>query len=237
MPSKPIMDKRTPRRLQPYTLAIYAILALVGLFVLSGCDIFPSTTPNTIEPSATSRFGPVIQPDHTQTTLQNSSVPPTQPSTQPPTSVPTAGPTSRFGPIVGTNAVQPASNTPLPGQPTATLPPTATQTPIPPTLPPPPTTNGTPGATFGAIVGPNYTPGPTFTPVVPTPVTPANVTLPPPVTPGPSSTPGPVLRSDLMGVQINEYLTNPQWMNALGSAHSLGVGWIKVQVQWKAMET
>src|SRR6266852_1536543 len=101
------------------------ILALLALVVLSACDVFAPPTQSAIQPSATSPFGPIIQPDHTPTIPQNSLVPPTQPPTARATLSPTktltprptaTGPTPKFGPIVGPNAVQPASNTPAPGQ-------------------------------------------------------------------------------------------------------------------------
>src|SRR5262249_28258242 len=64
----------------------------------------------------------------------------------------------------------------------------------------------------------------------------ANVTLAPLVTPGPSPTPGPVLRSALMGIQIHGYLKDDEWMRMLAYTKDLGMGWIKVQVQWKELE-
>ena len=48
--------------------------------------------------------------------------------------------------------------------------------------------------------------------------------------------PGPSLRSSLMGIQIHGYLTDEQWNRMLAFSKDLGMGWIKVQVQWKELE-
>ncbi len=145
------------------------------------------------------------------------------PTTAPTTANATSsGPTATFGSLIGPNTT-----------------PYVSPTPIPPTVGPSPTPGPTatgPTPTFGAIIGPNYTPPPTFTPgLVPT-LPPAAVTLPPIVTPGPSPTPGPVLRSDLMGIQIHGYLKENEWARMLAYSKDLGMGWIKVQLQWKQLE-
>jgi hypothetical protein len=130
-------------------------------------------------------------------------------------------------------------------------------TPVPPTpIPLSMPTNGavpasdvTPMATYGPVVGPNYTPA-TPVPVTPAtviPITPAVTVLPgtatavtpttPTVTPtpGPSSTPLPTLARDFVGIQIHGYLNDAEWQKMLDRAKVLGVSWIKVQVLWKQM--
>ncbi len=157
---------------------------------------------------AASTFGPVV--------IGSPGIP-ASPTPLPPTAIPlNNGPTVSYGPVVNPN------DTPFP-----------TFTPVPPTLNP----VAGPTATFGSVIGPNYVSPATFTPAPPpTLPPPENVTLAPPVTAGPSPTPGPILRSDLMGVQIHPHLTNEQWDQMLDSARGLGVGWIKVQLSWKELE-
>jgi polysaccharide biosynthesis protein PslG len=121
--------------------------------------------------------------------------------------VTTTGPTATFGAVVGPNVTAIAS----------------------------PTLSG-PTAAFGPVVGPNYTPPPTFTTGPPPTLPPAAVTLPPLTTPGPSPTPGPILRSALMGIQIHGYLKDDEWLRMLAYSKDLGMGWVKVQVQWKELE-
>ncbi len=96
------------------------------------------------------------------------------------------------------------------------------------------TQNLTPSATFGSIVGPSYTP-PTRTSPTPLPPTIAPTVTSTP-TPAVSPTPLPVLQSKLMGIQIQGYLSNNDWQNALNQAKQLGVGWIKEQIQWSLVE-
>ncbi|HLY28596.1 MAG TPA: hypothetical protein VKQ72_19775, partial [Aggregatilineales bacterium] len=167
-------------------------------------------------------FGPVVAPDLTPLPTFTQRPPKT------PTSIPVTpgGPTSQYGPVVSHN--YPATSTPLPAPGTS---PTVAAT----TAPVSASSSG-PTPNYGAVVGPNYTPPPTQTPVPPAAVTPANVTLPPPVTPGPSPTPGPILRADLMGIQIHPFLTNNQWNTMLALSHQLGVGWIKIQVLWSDLQ-
>jgi hypothetical protein len=203
------------------------------------------------------------QPDPTVTASATPSQPPTFTPTRPPTTptITPTGPTPTFGPIVGDNVTpfEPPTLTPgptstgptptfgavagpnvTPGVPPTLTPgptsaaPTAALTSAAPTVSGPPSTGPTP--TFGAVIGPNYTPPPTFTPGPPPTLPPVNVTLPPLVTPGPSPTPGPILRKVLMGVQIHGYLKDDEWMRMLAYSKDLGVGWIKVQVQWKELE-
>src|SRR5258707_10473577 len=210
------------------------------LFSASACNILaqpPSaSTPTTItiQPTNTalpesptgnatgSNFGPITGPNFTPppTFTQSPAVTPTQ---VPPTAAPGNGPTSDFGSILQANS---------------TVPPAPTQAVAVPSTPIPPTQSSAPGPTsnFGAIVGPNDTPPPTFTIGPPPTVNPTNVTLPPAVTSGPSPTPGPGLRSDLMGVQIHAFLTNPQWNQMLAFVQQLGISWIKAQVDWSSME-
>jgi polysaccharide biosynthesis protein PslG len=144
------------------------------------------------------------------------------PNITPYTSPPATGPKPTFGAVVGPNVT--------PYVPPATIMPTST------VLTNAVPTSGSPAPTFGAVVGPNYTPPPTFTPGPPPTVPPANVTLPALATVGPSPTPGPVLRSALMGIQIHGYLKDNEWMEMLARSKDLGMGWIKVQVQWKELE-
>lgn len=150
-----------------------------------------------------------------------------------------------FGPLVGSNVTAPPA-----ALPSATLPPasatpppvtavpaSATATPEPPTaiptLPGLATPSG-PTATFGSVIGPNYTPPPSLTPW-PSTELPAG-TLPPVVTPGPSLTPGPTLRADLMGIQMHGFLTDAEFSAMLDQAELLGVKWIKVQIDWALHE-
>jgi hypothetical protein len=44
------------------------------------------------------------------------------------------------------------------------------------------------------------------------------------------------LKAALMGVQIHGFLTDSDWDGMLADAKTLGVGWIKVQFQWKELE-
>jgi hypothetical protein len=134
--------------------------------------------------------------------------------------IPAAGGLSpTFGAVIGPEQT---------AQPTATLSPTP-----PPTLQPLATDVG-PTPAFGAVVGPNYTPPPTITPW-PSPTL-ARGVLPPPVTPGPSLTPGPILRADLMGIQVYAFLTDAQFSTMLDYAKELGVDWIKLQIDWALYE-
>jgi hypothetical protein len=182
----------------------------------------------TLTPKPSSTASPTSRPKPTSTTSltptprPTSTVTPTPlpspTSTKPPTVTPgpsATGPTVTFGAVIGPNV------TPY----------------VPPTLTPGPTATG-PTVTFGAVIGPNTTPyvPATLTPGPPPTLPPVNVTLPPLVTPGPSPTPGPILRSDLMGIQIHGYLTDEEWMHMLAYSKDLGMGWIKVQVQWKELE-
>lgn len=115
----------------------------------------------------------------------------------------------------------------------------------------------TPMATYGPVVGPNYTPatpGPAATalPAVTlatsgTPATPGAIpsatsgtpatSITPTVTPtaGPSPTPLPILVRDYLGIQIHGYLNDADWQKMLDRAKALGVSWIKVQVLWSQM--
>src|SRR5437660_10790893 len=106
------------------------VLSIFALVALSACDVFAPPTQSAAQPTATSPFGPIIQPDYTPATSSSSPLPPTQPiqsltarATLPPTAIPTSGPTAtgptpKFGPIVGPNAVQPATATPATAAPT-----------------------------------------------------------------------------------------------------------------------
>jgi polysaccharide biosynthesis protein PslG len=138
---------------------------------------------------------------------------------------------------------QPAINTPV-FQPTfgPLVVNASTQTPTqtPPSTNTPNTAGGplvaTPNMTrpaFGPALAPNFTPPSDATPVPPTV---SAAVLPPPVTPGPSPTAGPQLRRDLMGVQIHAYLTDAQFSAMLDRATELGVGWVKIQVNWELYE-
>jgi hypothetical protein len=132
-----------------------------------------------------------------------------------------------FGPLVGG-----ATASPTTGSATVTPAMLATITPI-------PTAAGLatpigPTATFGSVIGPNYTPPPSLTPWPLTELPPG--TLPPIVTPGPSLTPGPMLRADLMGIQIHGFVTDAEFSQMLDHAAALGVTWIKVQIDWALHE-
>jgi len=210
VPPTAVPSTATGTPLPPTTTPIPPTSTSTATPVTPSVTYTPSITPNGPTPT----FGSLVGPNATATT---------PPTAAPTTPAPTAsGPTPTFGSLVGPNT-------------TPYVPPT----PIPPTVGPSPTPGPTstgPTATFGAVIGPNYTPPPTFTPgVVPT-LPPAAVTLPPAVTPGPSPTPGPVLRSDLMGIQIHGYLKENEWDKMLAYSKDLGMGWIKVQIQWKQLE-
>src|SRR5260221_47070 len=218
------------------TIRLFTLFSI--LILLSACQLGaplppqPGSTPTqvatSVKPSAqptygpTDSFGAVIGPNYTP--------PPTL--TQAPTRLTVSvaapsGPTSEFGPVLGQNtAVHPPST------------PTPASVAVVPSLPVVASPAG-PTLSFGPVIGPNYTPPPTLTqnaPPTPIPGNPSNVTLPPVATPGPSPTPGPLLRADLMGVQVHAFLTNEQWDRTLGLTKALGVGWIKIQVQWKQLE-
>ena len=45
-----------------------------------------------------------------------------------------------------------------------------------------------------------------------------------------------VLRSSLMGIQIHGHLKDDEWAKMLAYSKDLGMGWIKVQIQWKELE-
>jgi polysaccharide biosynthesis protein PslG len=179
----------------------------------------------------TASFGAVVGPDYTPPPTDTQVPAPLVISVAPPN-----GPTLAFGPVVGQGAVvlptftfTPPPSAPVGATPTVALVPTL------PILPSP----GGPTLPFGPVVGPNYTPPPAFTQNAPptlVPGNPSNATLPPAVTAGPSPTAGPVLRADLMGVQVYGFLTNDQWDRTLGMTKDLGVGWIKIQVLWKQLE-
>jgi hypothetical protein len=66
--------------------------------------------------------------------------------------------------------------------------------------------------------------------------TPTSTPEPPTVTPGPSPTPLPSLRSSVMGIQIHGFLTDEQFSQMLIRAAELGVGWVKVQINWAQFE-
>ncbi len=140
-----------------------------------------------------------------------------------------ASPTTDVPPTRQVAQIQ-ASGTPIP--PSPTIAPTTISLTLTPTNTP---SNATPAMTYGAIIGPGYQ---SPTPIVPTPTIPGTIFVPTPIptTPGPSPTPLPVLQSKLMGIQIHGYLTDEQWSGMLAHAKTLGVGWVKVQIQWKEFQ-
>jgi len=103
--------------------------------------------------------------------------------------------------------------------------------------------------TYGAVIGGpgntntvqvTETPADTTTPV-PSPAT-ATATLPatqqaPTQTPTITGTPLPTLVRDVMGIQAYANLTRTDWRHMLDLAQSMNVGWIKVQLSWKELET
>jgi polysaccharide biosynthesis protein PslG len=207
-----------------HTLAFAVILSLT-----TACS---QATPIVILVTPTQESSPTLQVAQRVTVTATTAVSPVIPSTPTFTSLPMLptpmGPTLTFGPVTG-------STPSLGSTPTG---PTATFGAMvgPNTTPHVPTTPTGPTAVFGPVVGPNYTPPPTFTSGPPPTLPPANVTLPPLVTPGPSPTPSPILHSSLMGIQIHGYLKDDEWMRMLAYSKDLGMGWIKVQVQWKELE-
>jgi hypothetical protein len=184
-------------------------------------------------------FGPVVEPNVTPLVQPTYQVTVTIATRVPPTP---GGPTNTpggFGPVAGPNVtpvVQPTALPTTPGQPPQTSP--TSPLPAVPTIAPTSSTAGGPTSTqaFGPAIPPNYTPPPSFTPGPPPTLPPVNVTLPPLVTPGPSPTPGPILRSSLMGIQIHGHLKDDEWAKMLAYSKDLGMGWIKVQIQWKELE-
>lgn len=120
---------------------------------------------------------------------------------------------------------------------------------------------GRPPVTLGAIVGDNYTLEPTDTPRYT--AGPPTETVPPrpstftpgpswtPVTPQPTSSPTPdpnagpptaiptqvpALDSSRMGIQLLGNAGRAEWDASLTRAKELGVGWIKVQVNWAFLQ-
>lgn len=169
------------------------------------------TPTRTATPAGTQQpaFGPVVGPTLPITSDQTArTITPLPIATQP-------GIVPTYGAIIG------AGDTPIPSA-----------TPASPTQPSLviPATSSAPTATFGAIIDPNYTPPPTQT------TAPPAVTLPAVATEGPSPTPAPILRSDLMGIQMHSNLSDTDWDTMLDRAKALGVGWLKVQVAWSEAE-
>lgn len=142
-----------------------------------------------------------------------------------------------------------ATPTALPPSPTATTEtaaPTATETPLPTTELSGPTQ--TPANFIGPAVDPDYTPsGPPERPtdedqdfadiptVTSTPLPPTTVPAPS-ETPGPTPTPVPKLDASMIGVQAYNNMGYDQWMQVIGATETLGVGWIKVQVNWAFLQ-
>jgi polysaccharide biosynthesis protein PslG len=212
-------------------------LAIALLLITSGCAAFGAPTPpptptapqavaqqstaqNTPRPASagTAAFGPVTGPGYEHppgTVIPRPTNTPLSPNAN-----------TTFGAVIQVTQSGTTSAAPLP-----TLP-NGTQTGAPTGSPNMATVSAT--SAFGAVVDPNYTPPPTRTPGPASPTT--EVTLPPVVTPGPSPTPGPLLRPDLIGIQVHAYLTDEQWASMLDHAQALGVKWIKIQIQWKQLE-
>ncbi|CAG0963393.1 hypothetical protein ANRL4_00805 [Anaerolineae bacterium] len=100
-----------------------------------------------------------------------------------------------------------------------------------------------PGGSSGAQSAPTFTPFvATFGPAVnvggigqasatPMPILPTSE--PSPV---PTATPLPMLRADLMGIQIHPILEISAWWAMVDRSQFMGFKWIKVQVNWKEME-
>lgn len=102
----------------------------------------------------------------------------------------------------------------------------------------------------GPIVGPDYqvppssTPRPSATPTegpataVPTetveaaPETPSETPLPT----GPTPTPLPGLDPAEMGLQVHTLLNDEDWNTALNDIERLGLGWVKVQIDWSLLQ-
>lgn len=140
--------------------------------------------------------------------------------------------------------------TPTPDVPTST--PTSIAT-----LGEPPTNTpaipGTPTSTpmiVGPVVGANYTlqpsntpratrtPLPSATPTVPPFTAEPTFTQAPPATntPAITNTPIPRLNRDLMGIQVYANHGTTEWDFFLSRAKELGVGWLKVQVNWSFLQ-
>src|SRR5262249_41927756 len=75
------------------------------------------------------------------------------------------------------------------------------------------------------------------TPATATPT--PTITLTPTITPTPTitGTPLPTLVKDSMGIQAYGNLNRSDWRHMLDLAQNMGVGWIKVQLSWKELET
>lgn len=133
------------------------------------------------------------------------------------TAVSTAQPTE-------TATAIPPTNTPVPPSATA-VPPTSTptNTPIPPTdTPVPPPTNTIDAQDFGPLIGTDY--------VLPT--QPPPPTAAPPEVQGQAELPEGALDPAFMGIQIDANRQRPAWAYAMDRTSQLGVGWVKLQVNW-----
>ncbi len=121
--------------------------------------------------------------------------------------VPTFGAISAGASPAGASAVPPNTSVPVTAPPASAVPVTATISPV-------------------AV---------TASPIGSAPATPAvSATLP--STPSLTPTTSPVLRSDLMGIQINPNLNEDQWRFMMDSAQFTGFHWMKLQLSWKELE-
>lgn len=97
----------------------------------------------------------------------------------------------------------------------------------------------------GAVVGPDYTPPPTSTPRptrrptrTTTPEAPADETGEPTIAPTSPVDPRglPNLDSSTIGLQVHSLLDQEGWDVVVGDVERLGVGWVKIQIDWSLLQ-
>lgn len=100
-----------------------------------------------------------------------------------------------------------------------------------------------PTITFvGPVVGPGYTPPPPPTQAPPPSATPGApptaeaATVPAATTTPAPFTPMPGLDPDQLGVQVHSLLDQAGWDEVLRRVEQLGVGWVKVQIDWALLQ-
>jgi hypothetical protein len=129
------------------------------------------------------------------------------------------------------------------------VPPTETELPIStpvPTLEPEPTDtlvqpDRPTSPPIGPVIGPDYTPPPTSTPrptMTPTPGTPTGTPGTPTVAPTSPVDPDtiPALDGREIGVQVHSLLDQDGWDEVLADVERLGIGWVKVQIDWSLLQ-
>lgn len=151
-----------------------------------------------------------------------------------PTHEATATPDTTASPSASATIVMqaPPTTSPVPDDAEPTTPPTE----IPPTAT---ETQAGDGRYFGPIVGPDYTPPPTSTPRPTTSPTPEAPT-PTPIVETPITTPMttlPALDSSQMGIQLYHNVNIDMWWQlVVVHTRNMGMGWIKMQANWGALQ-